>query len=158
MKPLPPEPTLLDLLHICLRLRDDERRQYEVLRECDYHPDEAAALFAVKSGPKFVLRDAQGVPYCAGGYEFVGPGVMQSWMIGTDAAWETHSLTITRAARRVIDTLFEHTACYRVQTNCLASREQAMAWYGALGLKLEQVLDGFASNGEALACFARMKP
>lgn len=154
MNRIPEPPTLLDLLHICLQLREDEREQWQAITESPYDADIAAATFMLKGGPKFVLRDEHGTPYCAGGYESVGPGVMQSWMIGTPDGWSRHWKQITRASRRVMDAIFEHTNTYRLQTNCLAKRTLAMKWYGALGLKHVRTLEGFTECGEALACFA----
>lgn len=154
--PIPREPSLLDILHVCLHMRPDEVEQFQQFfgDGTPFDPDRAAAMLYLKGGVKFVLYGEDGLPYCVGGYESVGPGVMQSWMAGTPEGWTKHWRVITRASRRVIKLLFAHAGVCRLQTNCLASRRAAMRWYRSLGLKQVGTVRAFAPNGDDLALFA----
>jgi hypothetical protein len=149
MTPIP-SPTLVDLLRVCNDLRDDELAQIAALDFADvYDPErQAAALFA-KDGPAFVLRDADGIAYCAGGLEPVGPGIMRLWMRCTDAGWLHCGLSVTRTAKQIIHAVLGGDVIHRVQVMVLASRTDACAWYErSLGLIKEAQHAGYGRNGE----------
>jgi len=153
---LPPSPTLLEILHVCLQMRPDEIHQWEAFHGELYDPDKAAALYYLKGGPKFVLHGDDGLPYCVGGFESDGAGVMLSWMAGTPEGWVKYWRRITLASNRVMRALLSSPQIHRIHTNCLASRAAAMVWYErGLGLKQEHVIPDFTPDGDGLALFAR---
>lgn len=156
MKPLE-SPTLLDLLHLCLHLRGDNVDEYLAKTFNDrFDPDTAALEFANLDGPKFVLRDAAGVPVCAAGLTSVSPGVMECWMLCTDA-WADHWIAITRHTRTIMNVALETGGIHRIQHKCLASRKQAAKWYASIGLKAEGIARALGKHGQDMAVFARVR-
>jgi hypothetical protein len=149
------ETSLPDLVVLCRNLRPDDREQLAALFG-DVSDDSLAAMIMLKSGPKFTVLNEQGMPVCAGGYEPVADGVMQSWMIGNDEGWTLHWRTLTKAARWMMDTLLEG-GVRRLQTMALASRSAACRWYtGSLKMQPEGVMRGFGRGGEDVAIFSRL--
>ncbi len=149
-------PSLLDILQLCAKAREDERRQYEALVG-PWDAEEVAAWNFRRPGVKFALYTDDFTPVCAGGWDQIAPGVWQDWMVGTDDGWCQHWRTITRESRRVIEKLFEAGA-RRVQIHALASRSLACRWYEkGLGMRREGTLRGYGMNGEDVAMFARVK-
>lgn len=148
-------PTLSMYEYVARNMRADEIEQYLALTGAPkYDFNEAALSFANAGGVKFALADKTGMPYCIGGYEPRGPHVWQSWMMGTDAGWNDHWRTITKGTLWLIQQLLDGGA-NRLQTNCLASREAAMAWYtDSLKMQPEGIFREYGVNGEDVACFA----
>lgn len=164
MKPAARKPERLvrtkfrDLIYLCDRMREDEVQQYMAFSEADrFDPDVAALAFANTPGPQFTLLDADGVPVCAGGWFSVGPGVWQSWMVGTMDGWARHWRDITKSSRWLMDQLLANGA-RRLQTNALACRTEALEWYEKGLLMVPQgVWKGYGRGGEDVAHFARLK-
>lgn len=143
----------LKVIHyLCERARPDEVDQYEKLIGEPYDPDVAAAMF-LDAGPwRTAVLGKNGYPACAGGYRMVVPGVYQSWMVGTEIGWEEDWKEIHRATRWLMTALLDSGA-RRLQTNALASRTEACAWYEKLGMKLEGIATGFGTGGEDVAMY-----
>lgn len=77
-------------------------------------------------------------------------------MVGTIDGWTLHWRSIITAKRWLMDGLFEMGA-RRLQTNALASRAEALAWYGrSLGLVREGTWRKYGRQGEDVAAFARV--
>lgn len=152
-------PVLADLVHLCERLPVEERAQYLALGWApEFDPVAAAMSVPLSAGPSHVFTDLDGTPYCAGGYAFIRPGVMQSWMIGTEHAWTHHRAEITAVSRAVIADLLTGGQVHRIQTLCLASRKVARRWYSrGLGLIEETQHRGYGRNGEDV-CVYRLTP
>lgn len=146
------------LYYLCERMRPDEIEQFVALVGLErYDWQLAARNFASKPGMKFTLLDNAGLPAAAGGYEEVAPGVWQSWMVGTPEGWAEQWRSMTKAVRWLMAGMFEMGA-RRLQTNCIASRTKAMEWYErGLGLQLEGTWRKFASNGDDVACYAKIR-
>lgn len=148
-------PTLSMFEFVARHMRQDEIEQYLALTGAPkYDVQEAALSFAAAGGVKFGLADDNGMPYCIGGYEARGPHVWQSWMMGTDAGWEKHWRTITKSTLWLIQQLLDGGA-NRLQTNCLASRVDAIKWYeDSLKMQYEGTFREYGVNGEDVACYA----
>lgn len=143
-----------DVFYLCERMRPDEREQMEAF--FDLEPDAIPLFFLNKGGPKYTLVDERGLPLVCGGWESVGEGVMQSWMVGCPEAWDTHWRSITKASRWIMDALLSH-GIWRLQTTALASRTDALEWYER-GLKMqpEGIWRRFGRQGQDVACYARV--
>lgn len=148
-----------DLLYLCERMRPDEIEQLRAFFpgfDGEYDGETVAKMFIQKSGPAFTLLDSEGTPVCAGGWESIAEGVMQSWMVGTMAGWEQHWRSITKGSRWLMDSLLAN-GIRRLQTNALASRTEACRWYvDGLKMKPEGVWRGFGRQGQDVAFFSRL--
>jgi len=139
------------------RMRPDEIEQYIALTGAkEFDPEVAARGFMNIPGHKYTLIDDEGFPIVCGGYQEVQPGIWQSWMVGSMDGWGKYWRSITKASRWMMDGLMELGA-RRLQTNALASRTQAIEWYKrSLKMSYEGTWRRFGSNGEDVACFARV--
>lgn len=152
-------------LHLVLltdQMRVSEQEQFLAVTGGDqFDPDtDAHALIGAwsRSAPYAVtaLR-SDGTPAAAGGFEFIGNGVWQSWMVGNEAGWAEQWRAMTKASRWLMDRLFENGA-RRVQTNALTSRTDAIRWFQrSLGMQPEGVWRGYGANGEDIAHFSKMR-
>ena len=145
--------------YLCDRMRPDEIAQYLALSGArEFDADEAARRFMTYGGVKFSLIGADGYPACCGGYYELVPGVWESWMLGSCDGWAKNWRSMTKGARWMMQTMFEHFGARRLQTHSLVERELASKWYEkALGMTREGVLLGFGANGEHVAVFARVR-
>lgn len=151
-------PTLMVLEYLCARARPDEVDQYEALLGVDYDPEAAAVAFWRAGKWALAVAHPDGRPAAAGGYEEVSPGVWQSWMVGTPDGWAEKWVDIHRATRFLTEKLVDSGLVRRLQTNCLAERTAARAWYKRLGLKYEGTMAGLAHDGRDVAFFGRHIP
>jgi hypothetical protein len=146
---------------VCHAMRDDEIVQHMAIAAAgapveEYDPRIAALGIVNMQGAGFFMVDAKGNPYCVGGYapDPYMPGVWQSWMAGTQAGWDAHWRDITKATRWLMGKLLDGDA-RRLETNCIASRTEAQAWYvDFLGMKPEGVRRAYCANGEDLHLFS----
>jgi hypothetical protein len=147
--------TELDILFLFPRMRADEQDQLDAFY--DFADErEARRFFLNKTGPAFTLFDEGRMPVVCGGWESVAEGVMQSWMICREDAFERHWRSITKASRWLMDELLAR-GVRRLQTNALASRTAACQWYvDGLKMRQEGVWRKFGRGGEDVACFARV--
>lgn len=146
------------LQYLCERMRPDEIEQYLALTFAKaYDADVAAAGLIAITGLKFTVLGSDGLPVAAGGYSEVQPGVWESWMVGSMDGWATHWRSMTKAARWLMDGLFEMGA-RRLQTHALASRTRAIDWYErSLGLVHEGTARQAGMNGQDVTCHARVR-
>ena len=151
-------PKLEALLYLCQRARPDEVEQYEALTFGEYDPEAAATAFWRAGKWALAVAHPDGRPAAAGGYEEVAPGVWQSWMVGTPDGWREMWVDIHRATRYLTEALVDSGLARRLQTNVLAKRSEARAWYERLGLIYEGTMVGFAAGGEDVAFYGRKIP
>lgn len=144
-----------DVFYLCERMREDEREQLQAFY--DIESDRLPLFFLNKTGPCYTLVDSAGLPLVCGGWESVGEGVMQSWMVGSDTAWHTHWRSITKASRWLMDALLA-AGVRRLQTTALASRTMACQWYErGLGMQPEGIWRQFGRQGQDVACYSRVQ-
>jgi hypothetical protein len=152
--------TLADLEFVAKRMRADEIEQHLAFTGAPEYDPSAMALQMANLGPiRYTLVDKDGYPLVTAGWYHVYPGVMQCWMMGTEEAWDTHWITITKGCRWLMEELFKLGTVKRLQMNSLASRTQAIEWYkSGLLMKPCGVVENYGANGEAVAFFAREVP
>ena len=157
---VPCRPLHLVVLADCLR--EEEQQQFlAVLGGSTYNPDTAAHalvnMWATSAPYAVTVLRADGTPAAAGGFEYVGQGIWQSWMVGTDEGWQDQWRAMTKASRWLIDQLFANGA-RRIQVNALASRSKALEWFvRSLGLEQDGVWRQHGANGEDIAHFSRVR-
>ena len=151
-------PSLLIYDYLARNMRADEIEQFKALAFTEFDPETAAVNFWSAGPWALCIVHADGTPAAAGGYRQVEPGIWQSWMVGTERGWSEMWLDIHRATRALTERLVGSGLARRLQTKCLASREQAMSWYPKLGLAYEGTLRGYGAHGEDVALFGRVVP
>ncbi|MEN5115844.1 hypothetical protein ABE488_00705 [Luteimonas sp. TWI662] len=151
-------PIVEDFAYLARRMRPDEIEQFLAFGGLhEYDADIAARAFAATPGPSYVFVGADGLPFLAGGFQPLRPGVFDGWLVGTLAGWEAHGFAITRICRRVIDQMLVDGA-HRVQIAALASRTAAHDWYErGLGLQREGVLRAYCADGSDAVMFAKVR-
>lgn len=150
--------TLKHLIYLCERMRDDERAQYMALSgAATFVPEVAAVGFFNTPGLKFTVLGSDCYPAAAGGAEEIGPGVWQTWMVGSPDGWSKAWRSLTRAASWMIGGILEQDGARRVQATCLCVRSAASTWFErALGMQPEGIWRKYGRNGEDVALFARV--
>lgn len=152
------KPTLVDLILLCSNARQDEIEQHEAIIDPVWEPQRVAADLYNRIGHKFVLYDEGELPIVAGGWDPIFDGVWSGWLVGSEAAWGVHALSITRACRNIMDSLIQSDGARRLCINGLASRTAACDWYErGLQMTREGTMRAFGRNGEDLALYARVK-
>lgn len=147
---------LTDLLWVCSQLPEDEREQYRAFCGAAYNPDDAAAMFYLRQGPKWTVL-AGNEAILVAGFDQLRPGVWQDWALTSPKAWTPESWrSVTRSARKVMDWMLQNGA-HRLQCVSLASRIHAHRWYRPLGLELEGTLRSYGVNGEDAMMFSRLR-
>lgn len=150
------------LVYLCHRMRKEEQEQWVVMSGMAYSPAEAARRFinAAGASPRqfsLTVVGEDGFPAVSGGYEFVSPGVWQSWMLGTLEGWASQWRAVTKASRWLGERVFE-TGAHRLQIQCLTSRRAALTWFDkALGFSPEGVMRGYGAAGQDVALYARLR-
>jgi len=148
-------PVLVDFLQVTHALRKDEVEQYEAFAGA-FNPDEAAAVFFLRPGPKWCLTTDAGLTVAVAGFDLIREGVWQDWMFTRDEAWTgTNWRSTTRFVRRAMDGMLESGA-RRLQCVSLASRIDAHRWYSTLGLTLEGPLSCYGRQGQDALMFKRL--
>ncbi|NII54402.1 hypothetical protein [Luteibacter sp. SG786] len=150
--------TLLHLLYLCERMREDERAQYMALSGAsEFSPETAAVGFFNTPGLKFTVLGPDNYPAASGGAEQIGPGVWQTWMVGSPDGWTKTWRSLTKAASWLVNGLLEQDDVRRVQATCLCARSAAAKWFErSLGMQLEGIWRKYGRNGEDIAMFARV--
>lgn len=146
--------TLGVIHYLCQNARADEINQMQALTGSLYDPDDAAVGFYMAGPWRLAVSDGC-KPIAAGGWQELFPGVFQSWMVGTQEGWDRHWRRIHQATRYLIQQMEDSGRVRRFQTNALASRRQACAWYERLGLRYEGTMRGMGCGGEDVAVYGR---
>src|ERR1700755_86377 len=97
--------TLQHLLYLADHMRYEERAQYEKTFAKPYNAKECAMFCWKLPGPKFTVIDH--VPLAAGGCAYEGAGTFELWMVGSSEGWDRKWRSLTKAARWLIDAVFE---------------------------------------------------
>lgn len=123
--------TTMDHLNfLCERMRQEEIDQYLfVFSKSVFIPSDCAQFCWGLNGPKFTVLDANGEPAAAGGFFHLGDGLWESWMIGSEHGWSSSWRSLTKAARWLLDALFQTGKAERVVTRSLLCRHKALKWF-----------------------------
>lgn len=145
---------LLTVLHCARNLKADEVRQCEAITGEPYDPDTVAATVHNSDWLRFSMVDS--LPLAVGGYQLVRPGVWTCWMLSTPEAWGKHRISMTRAVKSTLTTLFKAGA-HRIELVSLADREPAHDWYvRCLGFHCESKMTAWGAKGEDAYLFVRL--
>lgn len=151
------DPLLLDFIKVCINMPQDEREQLEAFTGEPYDIDRAAVGNYSVPGPKWVIK-ADDVPICIGGFVPQRPGVYRDFMLTTPQAWEKeYWFTVTRMARRAMDSMLMSKMAHRLECVSHHSRTKAFKWYDVLGYNKEATLYGYCANGADAVMFSRVK-
>jgi hypothetical protein len=154
------DPTLLDFAMVANDMPDDERRQVEAFSGLAYDAQRIAADNFLIPGPKWVMK-AGDLPLCAGGYIQVRNGVWRDYMLTTAAAWAPeHWLSVTRFARKIMNSMFTAGVAHRLECITTAeryARPELAKWYKILGLHYEGTHHGYCASGADAVTLARVK-
>lgn len=141
-----------DCLYVAALLPEEERKQIEAFT--GGFDIDATAMSAWRfAGPKWTLVNDE-KPFEAlvvGGYAPCRSGVYSSWFMGTAAAWR-YGAEVTEHTHERIQWMLKNGA-HRLETVCLASREQTRRWYEKIGLTYETTLKSYGVNGEDAVCY-----
>lgn len=151
------DPTLLDVLGVCLTLPQEERDVYRVMSGQDFDPDAVAADLWNSGGPRWCMADEQGRPVVVGGFNRMRPGVFRSWFLATAEAWSQHGAEVTRITQEVIRGMLAQGEAHRLETVTLASKSRTRRWYDRVGLQFESTLKGFGAGGEAAVMYVALR-
>lgn len=154
------DPTLLDFAIVANDMPADERAQVEAFTGQTYDAQRIAADNFLIPGPKWVMK-AGDQPLCVGGYHGMRPGVWRDYMLTTAAAWSPeHFFSVTRFARKIMDSMFKAGVAHRLECVALAARyarPELAKWYKILGLHYEGTHHGYCANGADAITLARVK-
>lgn len=152
-------PTLRDLIILCAQMREDEIEQWLALVDPEPFDFERAAVWCYElPGPKFSVFDSDGNLLVAGGAFPLQNGIMRSWMVGTQPAWDAHWRSITEVTKFVLECLID-SGVRRVETLALTKRRLTGRWYTkAIGLQEEGVMRCYGHGGEDVTVYSRVQP
>jgi RimJ/RimL family protein N-acetyltransferase len=78
-------------------------------------------------------------------------GVLQTWMLATDEAWDYYGADVTAYTAEGIRNALD--GAHRIQAICLNSHEQAQRWYARIGLQKEAPLTRYCTDGSDAVMF-----
>ncbi len=150
------------LVYLAGVMREDERAQFLAVTGLETFSEDAAVVWLLDAlrtsqGMAFsVLRDNH-LPAVAGGFQEVGPGVWQAWMVGCEDGWAEQWRSITKGTRWVMERLLA-TCAHRLQTSALTTRTHAIEWFErSLGFRQEGIAHRYGVRGEDIAHFGRIR-
>lgn len=100
-------------------------------------------------------KDTESPALVVAGFIPLRPGVLRTWMLATDEAWDKYGGELTVYTERGI--ALQLNGARRIETICPDSHELAKAWYPRLGLKQEATLAKYCSDGSDAALFVRVR-
>jgi len=153
-------PPLIDYLHACMYMPEDERAQIEAFHGQPYDVDGAAIGNFTVPGVKFAIKTApDAMPLAVGGFVMQRPGVWRDFMLTTPEAFEKRNwFAVTRLCRHAMDWMLKSKQAHRLECVCLASREgKNSRWYNVLGYNREATLYGYCAYGADAVSFARVE-
>lgn len=153
------DPLLLDFIKVCINMPQDEREQLEAFTGEPYDIDRAAVGNYSVPGPKWVIK-ADDEPIAIGGFVPQRPGVYRDFMLTTATAWK-HWFTVTRIARRAMDSMLMSKTAHRLECICpssrLEKRPEVARWYTHLQYHREGTLFGYCANGADAIMHSRVR-
>lgn len=147
--------TWQDILHVAMNMREADRDEVMATSWTDSVFD--FAVECVRSpGAKLAVTDESGTAVCVGGIANHQPGVGQAWLVGTDDIGKK-GIYVARAARGMIQALFESGGIHRIQAFSAANHTQAHKWLKLIGMKEESRMPLFGKAGEEFIVFSILK-
>lgn len=148
------QPRLVDFLHVCHQVSEDQRREYVALQGKPFDADCVALELANRGAPYWAIVSQTGETIAIGGFTWIRKGVWQDWLLYAEGCWSEHWRGLSKICRRVIDTMMQDS--HRIQCITLASRDSARSWYRILGYEYEATLKGFGCDGEDAVIYSRV--
>jgi hypothetical protein len=149
---------LLDFLGVLadmdLTMRgQDELAQARRLIDESLTLDQIAALLFRQSVSTYAFTAAQapGRALAVGGFIPERSGVLRTWMLATDEAWENYGMTLTTECAGILKEAIKK--AHRIEVVCLNSRERTHRWYNRIGLQKEATLARYCTDGSDAALF-----
>lgn len=144
---------MLDMLVVGNALPNDELDQMQAFGVYGSIETQAARIWLAGTGNRWAIADENERAVACGGLTPVRPGVVETWFWGTPAAWEPKT-NLSALVRQIKSTTLAQGRIHRIETYCLASREQAHAWYTfCIGLDFEATLRRFCVDGRDAKLF-----
>lgn len=150
-------PTLDDFLRCARGLPPDDCDLYREMTGLNFAPDAVAAQMYLAGGQRWAFCNKYGVAVAVGGYTPAGNGTWRSWFMATGEAWEPHGRGITEAVRKVVAGMFADPYVRRLETATLATRTNARAWYGHIGLTYESTACKSSASGQDIVTYVALK-
>ena len=151
------EATLLDILGVLADMDltqrgQDELAQWRLLSDA-YTKDQIAAQMLQQSRFIYAFVDEREPQraLAVAGFIPMRTGVLRTWMLATDAAWELYGLELTKATADGLQHAQE--TAHRIEAICLNSHHKAHRWYARIGLQKETTLTRYCTDGTDAALF-----
>ena len=152
------EANLGDMLIVSAYLPAEERAQLEAFTGAPYEIDSNAVRAWRFPGPKWTAVDSSDPrrALVVGGFIPQRRGVYQTWFMATPEACQPG---VGKELTEVVSATIKEqlSSAHRIETLCLASREQTRRWYERIGLHFETLLHGFGANGEDAAVHVALR-
>jgi len=151
------------VLVLAQRMRADEQRQFCVVAGLDTFDADVAAhvwmqTLQASQGYALTALMQDDMPAAAGGFQPVGPGIWQAWMLGSEDGWQQCWRSLTKGARWLMQALWERGDIHRLQTSALTSRAHATVWFErSLGFRYEGTQRHFGRHGEDMALYSKVR-
>lgn len=146
-----------DLMYVACGIESGEKEQMAAFSGAPFSIDGCVKEALNYVGPKWAIVDDtnEQVAVAVGGLTGCRPGVVRSWFMARPEAWAKGSNITALVAGVVAGTL--QSSAHRVETVCLASREQARRWYEKVGLSYEATLKNYGASGEDAVLYVALR-
>jgi len=151
------EATLLDVLGVISQMNLTPRGQNELkqmrLLSDEYTSDQLASQNWSQSRFVYAMTTVQqpGRALCVAGFIPQRSGVLRTWMMATDEAWDYYGGDVTAYTAQGLKNALE--TAHRIEAICLNSHSQAHRWYARIGLQKETTLTRYCTDGSDAALF-----
>jgi hypothetical protein len=148
--------TLVDVLMVLNDLPQDEIEQIEAFSGAQFDAENMAMQIMSMPCPKQTCYEKEtGDPLGVAGFAQLGPTLFRTFMLVTNKAWADFGAEVSVLTRRGLKDFIKGHQHVRVETLCLASRDEARAWYERIGLKYESTLHGYGACGESAVLYTK---
>lgn len=151
------EATLLDVIGVVSQMGLTVRGQNELkqmrLLSDEYTADQLAAQNWGQSRFVYAMTtiESPGRALAVAGFIPQRAGVLRTWMLATDEAWDYHGGDTTAYTAQGLKNALE--SAHRIEAICLDSHSQAQRWYARIGLRKETTLTRYCTDGSDAALF-----
>jgi len=150
------------VLVLAQRMRADEQHQFCAVAGLETFDADVAAhvwmqTLQASHGYALTALMPDNLPAAAGGFQPVGSGIWQAWMLGSEAGWAQCWRSLTKATRWLMGALWERGDIHRLQTSALTSRPHATLWFERLGFRHEGTQRHWGRHGEDMALYSKLR-